>query len=75
MICSLNSLKNSLQKETLITVLGSSEPELQLFLDRWGIGLQKVWAKLGPWGSFIIKTPSQQIALGPAFAQQLEVEI
>lgn len=75
MICSLASLKKNLKKETLIKVLGSSEPELQLSLDRWGINLQKVYAKSGPWGSFILKAAGQEIALGPVFAEQLKVEI
>jgi hypothetical protein len=74
MICYLNSLKKSLKNGCLVTVLGASEPDLQLYLDRWGLSSTKVFAKMGPWGSFILKANQQEIALGPALAQKLQVE-
>lgn len=75
MICSLNSLKKSLKKECRLKVLQASEPDLQMFLDRLGITLKEVMVKSGPWGSFILTFEQQEIALGPSFAQSLQVEI
>jgi hypothetical protein len=74
MICSLDSLKKSLKKECSVTILEATEPELQMFLNRWGICSRTASVKKGPWGSFILKCNGQEIALGPAIAHQLQVE-
>lgn len=74
MICSLSSLKGSIKKECSVKVLESAEPELQLYLDRWGISSEVVSVKCGPWGCFILTSNNQDIALGPALANKLQVE-
>jgi hypothetical protein len=78
MICSLESLKQALskskEKENSVKILESSEPEMQIMLSRWGILSSDVSIKLGPWGSFIIKSNCQEIALGPSCAKSIKVE-
>ena len=63
----------SQQEEKTIKVIGSLEPDCQIALECWGICLQKVLVKNGPWGSFILKAAGQEIALSPMLAEQLQV--
>jgi len=74
MICSLSSLVK-LTNNCSVRVLGSIEPELQLYLERWGIASEVVSVKHGPWGCFILSVNNQEIALGPALANKLQVEV
>ncbi len=74
MPCSLSSLRKSLRRECSVTITEITEPELQMYLDRWGISSGKVNVRCGPWGSFILRSNHQEVALSPVLARQLQVE-
>jgi len=75
MIYSLSSLKDKIVKNLKIQIIKSNEPDLQNNLYRWGMALKEVSVKNGPWGSFILYSNEQKIALSPLLAEDLKVQI
>jgi hypothetical protein len=75
MIYSLSSLKDKIVKNLKIQIIKSNEPDLQNNLYRWGIALKEIFVKNGPWGSFILYSNEQEIAISPLLAKDLKVQI
>ncbi len=75
MIYSLSSLKDKITENLKVQILKSDEPNLQNNLYRWGMALKEVLVKNGPWGSFILYSNEQEIAVSPLLAKDLKVQV
>jgi hypothetical protein len=70
MICKLNCIKN----ECKAKIKECSEPELNAYFERLGLFFSELLIQTGPWGTFILRSNKQEIAIGPSVAKQLLVE-